>query len=374
MNFILQEQKIDLGDTPVENIFITDYMPIADGTYVKVYLIGYKYARDKQDNFNNETIAKDLKIPLSDVLNAWTYWEKEGIVNKKNIEDEYSYKIEFINLKQLYIDNVYKYISKIPAEKSNYINNDELISINRNQDNKKMMEEIEEMFGRPMKINEKQKIVSWMNSYKMKPEIMTQAFSYCINNKKVKKFSYIESVVSSWHDEGVCDVDTMVEYLEKRNDRFSIYSRISKSLGFNNRILTEAEMKTIDKWVDEMNFSMDMILKCLENSTKISNPNINYFDSILVKWNEKGYKTIEDLKNDKKEYKQDERPKVKPVAKVNKFHNFEQKMKNYSEQELEQIVKKRFNKKLDKLGISTANEKEEKVEEANNWEYNDRLQ
>lgn len=366
MNFILQEQKIDLGDTPIENIFITDYMPIADGTYVKVYLLGYKYARDKQYNFNNQTIAKDLKIPLSDVLNAWSFWQKEGIVIKFEIEDDFNYKIEFVNLKQLYIDNVYKYISKAPVEKSNYINNDELINSNRNADNKKMMEEIEEMFGRPMKINEKQKIITWMNNYKMKPEIMTQAFSYCINNKKIKKFSYIESVVSSWHDEGVCDMDSMVEYLENRNDRFSIYSRISKSLGFNNRILTEAEMKTIDKWVDEMKFSMDMILKCLENSTKISNPNINYFDSILVKWDKKGYKTIEDLKDDRKEQKVEEKQKPKQIVKPNKFHNFEQKMKNYSEQELEQIVRKRFDKKLDKFGLSMPNGEEEKVEEANN--------
>jgi len=374
MNFILQDQKIDLGDTPIENIFITDYMPTADGTYVKVYLLGYKYARDKQDNFNSETIAKDLKIPLSDALNAWSFWENEGIVIKRDIEDEYNYKIEFVNLKQLYIDNVYKHISNVSVEKSNYINNDELIISNRNADNKKMMKEIEEMFGRPMKINEKQKIVSWMNSYKMKPEIMTQAFSYCINNKKIKKFSYIESVVSSWHDEGVCDIDSMVDYLEKRNDRFSIYSRISKSLGFNNRILTEAEMKVIDKWIDEMNFSIEMILKCLENSIKISNPNLNYFDSILVKWHEKGYKTIEDLKKDKKEYKSDEKTKIKQVVvKPNKFHNFEQKMKNYSEQELEQIVRKRFNRKLDKLGLSTTNEEEVKVEKANNWKYNDWL-
>ncbi len=367
MNFILQEQKIDLGDTPIENIFINDYMPVADGTYVKVYLLGYKYAKDKQGNFNNETIAKNLKIPLSDVLNAWTYWENEGIVVRRDIEGDYDYRVEFVNLKQLYIDNVYKYISNTPVEKDDYIDNDELIISNRNIDNKKMMEEIEEMFGRPLKINEKQKIISWMNSYKMKPEIMTQAFSYCINNKKVKKFSYIESVVSSWHDEGVCDIESMVTYLEKRNDRFSIYSRISKSLGFNNRILTEAEIKTIDKWIDEMNFSMEMILKCLENSTKISNPNINYFDSILSKWHKKGYKTIEDLKNDKKESKDDVNKKAKPVVKTNKFHNFEQKIKNYSEQELEQIVRKRLNKKLDKFGLSTSGEEEGvKVEKANN--------
>ena len=68
---------------------------------------GHKYAKDKQGNFNNETIAKNLKIPLSDVLNAWTYWENEGIVLRRDIEDEYDYRVEFVNLKQLYIDNVY---------------------------------------------------------------------------------------------------------------------------------------------------------------------------------------------------------------------------------------------------------------------------
>lgn len=41
MYFIFQEMQIDLGDTPIENIFINDYMPQADGTYVKVYLMGY---------------------------------------------------------------------------------------------------------------------------------------------------------------------------------------------------------------------------------------------------------------------------------------------------------------------------------------------
>ena len=357
MYFILQEMKIDLGDTPIENIFINDYMPLADGTYVKVYLMGYKYARDKQANFSNETIAKDLKIPLSDVLNAWTYWEKEGIVMKHETEDEFNYIVEFVNLKQFYIDNVYKHIAKNIPEK-NYVDNQELITSSRNQENKKMMEEIEEMFGRPLKINEKQKIVTWLNTYKTKPDIMAQAFSYCINNKKVKRFSYIESVVSAWHDEGVNDIDTMVEYLEKRNDRFSMYSRISKALGFN-RTLTEAEMKTIDRWIDEWNFSMDMILKCLENSTKINNPNLNYFDSILNSWNEKGFKAVGDLVNDKKPEVKAKTPAKETQKNKNKFHNFDQKNKEYSEEELEQIVRKRFENKLNKLGLQKPEEGED---------------
>lgn len=356
MYFILQEMQIDLGDTPVENIFINDYMPVADGTYVKVYLMGFKFAKDKQSNFNNETIAKNLKLPLSDVLNAWDYWEKEKIIIKHETDDEFNYIVEFVNLKQLYIDNVYKYISKQNKERSNYIDNEELISSGRNADNKKMMEEIEDMFGRPLKISEKQKIVLWLSNYKMKPEIMTLAFSYCVNNKKVKRFSYIETVVSAWHDEGVKDVDSMVEYLEKRNDRFSVYSRIGKALGFI-RTLTEAEMKTIDKWIDEWQFSMEMILKCLDNSVKINNPNINYFDKILSEWNKNGFKTIEDLKNDVK-------PEIKTKAATketsktkNKFHNFIQS-DEYSNEDLEQIVRKRFEKKLNKLGLNMPDEGE----------------
>ena len=350
MYFILQEMQIDLGDTPVENIFINDYMPSADGTYVKVYLMGYKCARERS-NFSNETIAKNLKIPLSDVLNAWDYWEKEKIIIKHETEDEYNYIVEFVNLKQFYVDNVYKHIRK--SEDKVYATNQQLISTAGNPEIKEVMDEIEDMLGRPLKINEKRKIITWLNKYKTSPFIMTQAFSYCINNKKIKRFSYIESVVSAWHDEGVVDLDTMVEYLEKRNDRFSTYSRISKALGFN-RTLTEAEMRTIDKWIDEWNFSMEMILRCLDNSTKINNPNLNYFDKILSDWHEKGFKTIEDLKFDQKPVKKTKEVKEENKSK-NKFHNFI-RSEDITGDDLESIARKRFESKLKKLGLSITEE------------------
>ena len=342
MYFIFQEMQIDLGDTPIENIFINDYMPQADGTYVKVYLMGYKYAKDRLD-FNNETLSKNLNLPLSDVLNAWNYWENEGIIIKHETDDEYNYIVEFVNLKQFYVDNVYKHIRNV-NDKNSYVDNDKLISTARNPEIKTMMEEIEDMLGRPLKVSEKQKIITWLNKYKTKPYMMTQAFSYSVNNKKIKRFNYIESVVSAWYDAGVVDLDTMVEYLEKRNDRFSAYSRISKALGFN-RTLTEAEMRTIDRWIDEWDFSMEMILKCLDNSTKINNPNLNYFDKILSDWYKNGFKTIEDLKNDKKP----EKTKKETSKSKNKFHNFIQS--DITGEELEKIARERFEKKIKELGL-----------------------
>ena len=59
---------------------------------------------------DNNTIAKHLDIPLTDVLNAWDFWEKKGIIEKiyTDEENKFEYKVKFLNLKQLYIKNNYK--------------------------------------------------------------------------------------------------------------------------------------------------------------------------------------------------------------------------------------------------------------------------
>ncbi|MDU2112007.1 MAG: DNA replication protein DnaD, partial [Clostridiales bacterium] len=45
--FYKEVNDIDLGDTAIPNIFIDIFMPMADGLYVKVYLLGYRQACDK---------------------------------------------------------------------------------------------------------------------------------------------------------------------------------------------------------------------------------------------------------------------------------------------------------------------------------------
>lgn len=360
MNFFLEELKIDLQDTPVENIFITDYMPLADGTYVKVYLLGYKYANDKEQTgkFNNETIAKNLKIPLSDVLNAWTFWESQGIIKKHNGDDEYNYAVEFINLKQLYIDKIYKHLPTSVKEDTMYVTNRDLVEANKDEEFMQMHKEIEKIFGKFLNINDKRKINQWQRQYDLSPEMMIQAFSYCVNNKKKRSMKFIEGTIAMWNRAGVTDIDSLAEFLEKKEERYSIYSRISQSLGFINRALTEGEMNTIDKWFDDYGFSKEMVLKALENSTKISNPNISYFDAILEKWHQKGYKNPEDLANDKRPSSKKEPQQIKKTTQVtkNKFHNYEQKMGEYSAAELEKIGQKNLENKLKKLGITISSE------------------
>ena len=70
-----------LLDTNVENMFINEYMVSAPGDFVKVYLFALMYC-NLGSEFTNEDIAKHLNLDYEDVLKAWTYWEKMGVIRK----------------------------------------------------------------------------------------------------------------------------------------------------------------------------------------------------------------------------------------------------------------------------------------------------
>ena len=63
-----------LYDTPVENIFINEYLPQAKGDYVKVYMYGYMHAHF-DIKLDEEAISKQLGLSRAKVSEAWSYWE-----------------------------------------------------------------------------------------------------------------------------------------------------------------------------------------------------------------------------------------------------------------------------------------------------------
>ena len=47
---------------------------------------------------------------------------------------------------------------------------------------------------------------------------------------------------------------------------------------------TDGEKKIIDKWFDEMGFSLERILDACQKTVGIQNPNVNYVNKILENW------------------------------------------------------------------------------------------
>ena len=67
MGFYQKSTDFDLGELNIENLFISDFMPDASGTNVKVYLMGLMFAKSERE-MDNRALAATLRIPLQDVF------------------------------------------------------------------------------------------------------------------------------------------------------------------------------------------------------------------------------------------------------------------------------------------------------------------
>lgn len=352
MSFILETTDMDLGDTPIENIFINDFMPMANGTYVKVYLLGYKYAHDKDGNIEvtNQTIAKHLEIPLEDVLRAWDFWETKGIIEKMEPKEDnkYNYKVKFLNLKQLYIKNNLSLFNKkeLTREKPKSITPQELIDANQIPLINKMFNQIDYIMRRQTVTTEKQKILSWIENYNMNPDVIEKAFFYGVERKGQRNINYIEGIIRNWYDSGLTNMEAILEHFKIQDEKYYRYEKVMKALGLSNRPITQGEMKVIDKWFEEYHFPMEIVIKGCESSSKVANPNVNYIDGVLSSWYRKGIKTIEDIDEkdrpkEKKEYKVGKPSQSKGTPLKTRFHNFQQRTDKYTSEELENIARKK---------------------------------
>lgn len=279
MNFKKEINKdFYLRDTHVENIFINEYMPQAPGNYVKVYLFALMYA-DFDKNMTNETIAKHLGMEDEDVLKAWTYWEKLGVIRKHFIKpgDKFHYQVEFINLKGLV------YGKKSKARKQDSKVPDRLKGLMDNKDIKEMYSGIERITGRLFEGNEPMEILSWITDYNATPEMILYAYSYCVKKKGHSNHKYVAAVVKEWANQGLKTKDQIEDYLEETDNRHYLYKRVLRALGLL-RNPTEEEKRIMDTWFDQMGFTIDRVLDACKKTTGISNPNINYINTVLKAW------------------------------------------------------------------------------------------
>lgn len=223
---------------------------------------------------------------------------------------------------------------------------EDLVESNKIPSINEMFSSIDYIVRRQLVPNEKRKILEWLYNFNMSPEVVVKAFFYAVEQKGKRNINYIEGILRNWYDMGITNPDALENHLKTQNERFYNYDRIMKSLGFSNRVPSEAEIKVINKWFDDWKFTMEVILKACENTKKTANPSVNYIDGILSKWKEKGIATVEDIaEKDKPQttaYTKPNNTTSQRSAKVKtRFHTAEQRTARYTPEELEAIARRR---------------------------------
>lgn len=283
--FIGDETELYLFDTSVENIFISEYMVAAPAEYVKVYLFALMYA--KADYYmDNEALARQLSMEIEDVLKAWSYWEKLGIVSKHfdNEKSRFDYSIEFLSLREQ------MFCAKKPNTESKVSGALEDVNVS------KLLKNIEKKVNRPLSPNEPAEIISLIDDLAASPELIMCGYNYCvkIGHTEIK---YITKTLRNWIEKGFKTEEDVQNYLQEMEQRYFTYKRVMKALGFH-RNASEEEQRKIDYWMDTLEFNLDKILEACARTSGIPNPNINYVNGVIENWaKESGKKVVEKEKS-----------------------------------------------------------------------------
>ncbi len=291
MNFE-SNRSIVFSDTLISDIFLTEYMPDADGDYVKLYL--YCLFLGKHNRQVSITdLSKKLCMDISKVKQAFAYWENVGVL----IRSEGSMII--CDLKEKEVHKLYRpKLTSTPEEAKQ--------SSERNRRRSQVITAINNTFFQGvMTPGWYLDIDAWFEKYGFEEDVMLALFKYCFDRRALNK-NYLLSVAENWHSKGIknsFDLDNYFVVYEKSN---SIKKKICKKLSISRK-LTEYEEAYIDKWVVEYGYDFDIIELALKKTTSKTNPNFDYINAVLTKWHASRLKTVEEVQNHIKQFRQNQK-------------------------------------------------------------------
>ena len=134
-----------------------------------------------------------------------------------------------------------------------------------------------------------------------------------------------------WTEQGFQTKEDVQKYLDEMDQRFGMQKRILQSLGMN-RSATEAEKELMNRWFDEMHFSLERVLEACGRTVSISNPNLRYVNKILENWYQEARKEGRDVNK-----------KITVTQTIlNRYYEFLRKKEEKEAQERKELVYKKL--------------------------------
>ena len=265
--------------TPVENLFIEEYMLGAPGEFVKAYLYGLKHCYyPGQGCASAGEMAKALQMEEGQLLDAFRYWQRQGLVR---LVSEAPLQVEYENLKQL--------MGGVPAGQPQEEQAYPYREFNAS---------LQQIFGsRLIKPEEFQRAYDWIEILGLVPEAVMMLCQYCLQKKGGRvSFNYIDKAAQTWAQENVKTYEAAEEYLRGAEAASSGAVQVLRRLGIY-RLPTMEEMSLYRKWTESWGLRPDAVLAACRETTKSARPSMAYLNGILENYKGQGLRSAQDVEN-----------------------------------------------------------------------------
>lgn len=335
--------------TTVSDIFIDQYMPKANGEFVKVYLYLLRATGSGAGIATISEIADHFSNTEADIIRALNYWASEGILQvqtgadgqiiginlcslsvsgmqaaqsniqsavadnaaQNNLQNSVVNNAAQNNLQNSVVNNAAQNIStanirmqdsvveklksqttdKVASSQKEYTL-DEIKEFRKNPDISELFFIIETYLKHTLSSTDTNMVLYWLDELHFSTDLVEYLVEYCIT-KGHSSLRYMNKVALGWADAGIKTVDQAKDDAAAHSQ---IYYSVMKALGITGRNLVDSEVSLINKWVGEYGFDIELVkAACSKTISAIQKPSFEYTDSILANWKKKDVHTLKDV-------------------------------------------------------------------------------
>ncbi len=300
--------SLGLPAFPVASVFVDKYMTDANANFVKIYLYGLRLCYAVGTKPDNAHIAQALDLLESDVVQAWKYWEKKGVIRYGACGE-----IEFVDLTMETPEP-----SRV-QEKPRYTAREIAQAVTDDKKMAMLLDFAQNVFGKTLGVTETTTLFSFYDWLKLPLEVIMMLLEHCAALEKCN-MRYAEKIAIAWADEGITTIESAQRHLEESDKRTKISRKYKRMLGITGRDLSDGEYAHILQWTEEMQMPQELIKTAYEKAVlQTGQASFPYINAILQSWHQQGFTSLSDLTRDVLP----SAPEVKQ-SKTNKFLNFEQ--------------------------------------------------
>ena len=349
MTAINISSDISTSFTTVSDIFIDQYMPKANGEFVKVYLYLLRATGSGAGIATISEIADHFSNTEADIIRALNYWASEGILQvqtgadgqimginlcslsvsgmqaaqsniqsavadnaaQNNLQNSVVNNAAQNNLQNSVVNNAAQNISTVntrmhdsvveklksqtpdkAASSQKEYTLDEIKEFRKNPDISELFFIIETYLKHTLSSTDTNMVLYWLDELHFSTDLVEYLVEYCIT-KGHSSLRYMNKVALGWADAGIKTVDQAKDDAAAHSQ---IYYSVMKALGITGRNLVDSEVSLINKWVGEYGFDIELVkAACSKTISAIQKPSFEYTDSILANWRKKDVHTLKDV-------------------------------------------------------------------------------
>lgn len=285
---------------PVPSDVVDKHIRLAGSTQLKVLLW---LLRNVSQSPDSEEIAQGLRLDRDEVEDALKFWIDAGIVTS---DGEASDKTNAVAENQIKKDHSPLRFS--PKKELTYIkpNIAQILErVNEDDEIRFMFSEAQSILSKTIGHDGQSTLLMLHDSFGLPVEVILMLCRYCSSIGK-SSFVYISKVGRDWGEKEIDTLEKADEEIIRLRSCNKVFSELRSLAGISTPQPTNAQIKYLECWTNELGFDVDMIYLAYEemanNCAKISFP---YMDKVLKNWHKDSLKTPDDVEKAKSSRKAD---------------------------------------------------------------------